>query len=271
MSTEKGAYVLGTDRAELHRLGFQHQVWASEARRGWEIARFGYGQTVLDLGCGPGFATIDLAYLVGPEGKVIAVDKSENYLNHLQKLAEDHQLTNIEIVHCDFSDLDLSTNSVDRIYHRWALAWVDNVDVIISKMVDALKPGGILVSQEYFDWSTLQLEPIHEDWLVAKRATLRSFKERNSDIDIGRYLPRMFAQQGLSLLSKRPMIKMGQPSDLQWNWPTTFFELYFPRVADMGYMTHVECNKALEWVRHISGNPQSIMLTPTMIEIIAQK
>lgn len=59
-------YVLGTDDAELARLGFQHQVWARVTVAAWEHAGFHRGATLLDVGCGPGYATFDLASLVGP-------------------------------------------------------------------------------------------------------------------------------------------------------------------------------------------------------------
>ncbi|NND52580.1 MAG: SAM-dependent methyltransferase, partial [Flavobacteriaceae bacterium] len=42
---EQDAYILGTDTEELHRLGIQHQVWASEAQLGWKLAHFNAGQT----------------------------------------------------------------------------------------------------------------------------------------------------------------------------------------------------------------------------------
>lgn len=45
------------------------------------------GITVMDLGCGPGFFTIDMARLVGPEGKVIAADLQEKMLEHVRKKA----------------------------------------------------------------------------------------------------------------------------------------------------------------------------------------
>jgi len=62
VENEKNAYILGTEREELHRLGLQHQVWASEAREAWKLAEIGHGQRVLDLGCGPGFCTPSRLY-----------------------------------------------------------------------------------------------------------------------------------------------------------------------------------------------------------------
>ena len=82
---ENNAYILGTDIEELQRLGLQHQVWASEAQQGWRNAGFSKGMTILDLGSGPGFCSRELAKIVGHSGKVIAVDKSEAYINYIEE------------------------------------------------------------------------------------------------------------------------------------------------------------------------------------------
>ena len=77
-------YVLGTERAELERLGMQHQLWLAQAAEAWERAGFRPGQKLLDLGCGPGFATVDLAQRVGPRGQVVAVDIAERAVDHAE-------------------------------------------------------------------------------------------------------------------------------------------------------------------------------------------
>jgi tRNA A58 N-methylase Trm61 len=81
---EANEYVLGTDAAELQRLGFQHRVWSAPAFALWERAGVAQGKAVLDVGCGPGRAALDLARLVGPQGLVLAVDVSERFVAHLQ-------------------------------------------------------------------------------------------------------------------------------------------------------------------------------------------
>ncbi len=43
------------------------------------------GMTVLDLGCGPGFFTVPLATMIGPNGKVIATDMQQGMLDKVQE------------------------------------------------------------------------------------------------------------------------------------------------------------------------------------------
>jgi len=64
-----GDYLLGTRDDEIARLGLQHRVWRAQMLDGFRRARFAPGQTILDVGAGPGFATADLADTVGPGGK----------------------------------------------------------------------------------------------------------------------------------------------------------------------------------------------------------
>ena len=135
---ERNAYILGTETAELHRLGLQHQVWASEAIKGWELAGFTAGHTLLDLGCGPGFCTTELAYITGEDGKVIGIDKSELYINFLNRVVQQFSL-NIETQCTDFDTMQLHTNSLDGVYSRWAFAWIPNPQEIIAKLYKALK------------------------------------------------------------------------------------------------------------------------------------
>jgi ubiquinone/menaquinone biosynthesis C-methylase UbiE len=51
------------------------------------------GDTVVDIGCGPGFFSIEMAKLVGPQGKVIAVDLQEKMLRNVKRKAAKHGMT----------------------------------------------------------------------------------------------------------------------------------------------------------------------------------
>ena len=80
-------YVLGTHGEELERLRFQHELWRPLAEAAWERADLRAGERVLDLGAGPGFAAMDLARRVGPQGQVLALEHSPAYVTAGRRLA----------------------------------------------------------------------------------------------------------------------------------------------------------------------------------------
>ncbi len=267
---EKNAYILGTERAELHRLGLQHQVWAAEARKGWALADFSVGQTILDLGCGPGFCTLDLAYIAGQEGKVIGVDKSESYIEFLKQSAKQHQL-DIELHACDFDEMNLPDNSLDSVYCRWALAWLPNPEEIIAKVVKAMRPGGAFVVHEYFDWSIFQCEPHLPALQQAISAAYKSFDDSSGNINIGRKLPDIFYDNGLEVIGVRPMSVIARPDELSWEWPRSFLEIYLPKLVPMGFLTKDVMEQALEELEDLGDMQGASILCPHMVEVIGIK
>ncbi len=267
---EANEYILGTEREELKRLGLQHQVWDAEARKGWEIAEVGPGQTILDLGAGPGYCTFELAYIAGPLGKVIAVDKSKNYIDFINKQNDLHGL-NIETMHCNFDEMELKPNSLDVVYCRWALAWVPNPEEVLEKLEKALVPGGTLIFQEYYDWSTFQIEPSYPMLEKGIKAILQSFYDSPGNINVGKELPGFCYDLGLEVFSIRPMTKLVTPDQFEWQWPATFLNIYMPKVAGSDALTQHELKQALEEFRDLSLDDAATLLCPQMVEVIAVK
>ncbi|HWV95082.1 MAG TPA: hypothetical protein VNZ24_12220, partial [Vicinamibacterales bacterium] len=70
MSTD---YFIGVNDAEVDRLRSQHEAWRPETDLLWHEAGFASCRSILDLGCGPGFTSMDLARVVGPTGEICAV------------------------------------------------------------------------------------------------------------------------------------------------------------------------------------------------------
>jgi len=270
MEREDNSYILGTEREELHRLGLQHQVWAGESRQAWKTAEFSEGQTILDLGCGPGFCTMELAYIVGQHGKVIGVDKSKVFTDFLHQQSLHHGL-NIDIQNVDFDNMDIVESSLDGVYSRWALAWINNPEQIVHNLSKAMKSGAVFVAHEYYDWATLQTEPSLPGLNKGIAAALRSFLEQESNINIGKKLPQIFYENDLEVISVRPLSKLAAPHDLAWQWPKSFFHVYFPKLIDKGLISKAEVEAALNDVEELEYKNGSTILCPHMIEVIAVK
>lgn len=65
--------VLGTHDEEVARLQLQHRVWRPQVLDAFRRAGFRSGQTLLDLGCGPGDVSQDLAEIASVSGRVLAI------------------------------------------------------------------------------------------------------------------------------------------------------------------------------------------------------
>src|SRR5580698_8760232 len=94
-------YVLGTHDDEISRLGLQHRVWRPTVLDCWRKAGIGTGMRVLDVGGGPGYATIDLAEIVGSTGQVLAVERSRRFIEVAQHSCHQRQLSQVAFQEAD--------------------------------------------------------------------------------------------------------------------------------------------------------------------------
>src|SRR5437899_7638550 len=90
-------YVLGTHDEGLARLGLQHRVWRPVVLDCWKKAGITIGSRVLDVGAGPGYATIDLAEIVGPAGEVVALERLHKFLRAMSDAIRVRSLPNVHI------------------------------------------------------------------------------------------------------------------------------------------------------------------------------
>ena len=160
-------YVLGTHSAELQRLGRQHTFWRQECRSGLQRAGFGPGDRLLDLGCGPGFCSLELAELVGPSGQVLGLDLSPDYIEHLKQLADQQNLRQLRGIAADLAEPQRLPNAGhwDGAWCRWLWMFLPKLEPLLDGLSSALRPGGRLVLQEYIRWDSFSLRPGTSRWM----------------------------------------------------------------------------------------------------------
>jgi len=271
MRQNEKEYVLGTDDAELQRLGLQHQLWLAQAAAVWERAGFRRGQRILDVGCGPGFATIDLAQRVGPRGTVVAVDISRRFLAHLEGLAKARRLTNIRTALGSVERLALDESGFDGAYARWVLCFVRRPAAVLRQVSRRLKPGGVLVIQDYYRYENITVAPQCEAFRRVFRAVHESWQSRGGDPDIGCRLPGLLHRAGFEVTDLAPIVRIARPGSPLWDWPDTFFHLYLPTLVKAHFITAAQ-ERAFrrEWAKR-SRDCGAFFTSPPMIEIIAVK
>ena len=264
-------YVLGTSEDEVIRLGFQHRIWARESFDLWERAGFAPGQTILDLGCGPGYATVDLAHVVGPSGRVIAIDESQKYVDLLKARLWGHEARIVSVLRGDIQRLDLPANSLDGAYARWVLCFVADPEAVLAGVSRALVPGGVLAVQDYFNYRALTLAPRSAALGRVIDAVEESWRARGGDPDVAGRLPAICARHGLSVREIRPHLRVARPGSLLWHWPVSFFRTFVPALVEMGHLTPAE-QAAFEddWAAR-SRDPAAFFCTPPYFDLIAVK
>lgn len=270
-SDEKDAYVLGTGDDELVRLGFQHRVWGEQAFAIWERAGFAPGQTILDVGCGPGFGTLDLSRIVTASGRIIAVDASQRYLDHLNAQLQSQSITNVETHLSDVTALNLSPASVDGAYARWVLCFVSDPGAVLAAVARVLRPGGVFAVQDYFNYQAMALAPRSEIFEHVIDAVLKRWRLTGGDPDLAGRLPGLFDKCGMTVREIRGTTRVARPGSALWHWPTTFFRNFIPTLVEAGLITadeHRDFNA--EWARR-SADPHTFFCTPSVYDVIAVK
>lgn len=267
---DKNPYILGTELDELHRLGFQHEVWAEEAAHAMDLLDIKPGNRVLDVGAGPGYCTLPMAYRAGTDGKVMAIDRSEAFMKFLQSQSNYHGLT-VDCIQADLEEVEIDKEAFDGIWGRWVLAWVKDADPILKKLVDALKPGGKMIFQEYYDWKTFQTEPHSQALHLVKEGILKSFAASEGFINIGRRLPIVLSELGMTVISVRPYAKLSLPGTKVWYWIKTFLQIYGPKVVHAGHLEQETLKSGLSDLDRFEAIPGSTILGPLVIEVVATK
>jgi ubiquinone/menaquinone biosynthesis C-methylase UbiE len=263
-------YVLGTHDAEIERLGLQHRVWRPRALEAWRRGGVTAGQTVVDVGAGPGFATLDLAEIVGPAGRVIAVERSARFLAALDARARGLGVTNVSTIEADLLDLPPMDGVADALWCRWVLCFVADPRAALRKMLAMLKPGGSAIFHEYADYRSWRLAPRR---LALERyvdAVMASWRATGGEPDIALDLAGWLADEGFSV-EVRPIIDAVRPSSDIWQWPASFVESGSARLAELGYLAADEAEAIRRELSDAGARPTSLMITPLVLELIARR
>jgi ubiquinone/menaquinone biosynthesis C-methylase UbiE len=108
------------------------------------------GDTVIDLGCGPGFFSIDMAEMAGSRGKLYAVDLQNEMLDKVKKKAEDKGLTHRICFHkCPQDSIGLGEHvKADFILAYYMMHEVPDSRQFLNEIRGLLKKDGRLLIVE---------------------------------------------------------------------------------------------------------------------------
>lgn len=270
---ETDEYRFGYTHEELERLRYQHHVWAKENQQFISRAGFSKGATLVDLGCGPGYTTIDLAQIVGPGGKVIAVDRDgERSLPLLNAQAEDIGLFNIETRAANLEVFDLQEGCADGVYGRWVLMYLPEKTVksLIDRMTKWLRPGGVCALTEICNYRHIHIHP-KSKYLpeIAETLIQAVTGKRACNPEIGNDLPGLLHSAGLDV-EINVIAKAVRATTPEWLWPDALFRNHLPALVKEGYLAQSVFDDFLaEWEAR-SKEPDAIFFGSPMMEVVGR-
>jgi SAM-dependent methyltransferase len=193
-------YALGADTDETARLRRQSEELEPEARA--LLARLGElglrpGQTALDLGCGPRGVLDLLADAVGPGGRVVGLDADPAHVAAARQYAFSQGLGNVEVLAGDARHTGLPAASFDLVHTRTLLVTIPEPAEVVTEMVRLAKPGGLVASQEA-DAELSICHPSLPEWDQLLALFRASFPRAGADMRLGRRLPELFREAGLT-------------------------------------------------------------------------
>lgn len=264
-------YVLGTNREELERLGLQHRLWRTKVLEVWKRAGIGTGSRVIDVGAGPGYATVDLAEIVGPSGHVLALERSERFAAALRGELAERKLRNVTLHEIDLMEQSIPSTGYDAAWCRWVACFVSSPQRLVQSIHQALRPGGTVTFHEYSDYASMRLaprRPAFEAWVAEVKA---SWRANGGEPDVALDLVGILAASGFIVTHAQPIAFAARPADPFWQWPASFIHTNLDRLLELGRVDAAWCNDVRAAWTSAEADAGSIVVTPLVLELVAVK
>jgi SAM-dependent methyltransferase len=151
---------------------------------------------ILDIGCGPGTITADLAALV-PDGHVTGVDHAPGILDQARATAAERGLTNVDFAVADVHALEYPDDTFCVVHAHQVLQHVGDPVQALREMVRVAKPGGFIAVRDS-DYAAMTWYPASQgmdDWADLYRRVARA---NGGEPDAGRRLKSWALRAGLT-------------------------------------------------------------------------
>lgn len=194
-------YTLTLSEAEIRR--YQMMARQAAVREGGQLAAAGVvaGAVVADIGCGPAAMSIELARLVGPSGRVIAVERDKQALAAAEVLIQRSEARNVSLREATAIATGVEPGSVDVVMLRHVLAHNGGQEqAIVSHLATLVRPGGsvYLVDGDLGGFRLLDIDPDLGDLMTRY---FEFHRKRGNDLAIGLRLARLLEAAGLEVTS----------------------------------------------------------------------
>jgi ubiquinone/menaquinone biosynthesis C-methylase UbiE len=204
-------YTHGHDDAVLR----SHRWRTAQNSAGYLLDRLAPGLSLLDVGCGPGTITGDLARRVAP-GPVIGVDTSEEVLVEARQITEEAGPTTVSFETGSVFDLHFDDGSFDVVHAHQVLQHVGDPVAALVEMRRVCRPGGVVAARDS-DYPGFRYFPDEPDLARAITAYGELTRANGAHWDAGRRLLAWAHAAGFSTVVPSASVWcFATPEDRSW-------------------------------------------------------
>ncbi|MFE7119001.1 class I SAM-dependent methyltransferase [Streptomyces sp. NPDC057654] len=191
---------------------------------------------VLDVGCGPGTITADLAELV-PQGRVTGLEAAAGVLDQARGLMRERGLDNVDFTVGDVHALDFPDGSFSVVHAHQVLQHVGDPVRALAEMRRVCEPGGIVAVRDadYAAMTWYPQPPALDRWLDLYRRVARA---NGGEPDAGRRLLAWARQAGFTeVTASADTWCYATPEEIAWwsgLWADRTVASSYARVATAG-------------------------------------
>ncbi|MEO7751956.1 MAG: class I SAM-dependent methyltransferase [Terracoccus sp.] len=215
---------------------------------------------ILDVGCGPGSITLELAELAG-DGSVLGVDRSEEVIAEAASAARRAGVDNVEFVVGDVYALAQETGSFDVVHAHQLLQHVSRPVAALREMGRVCRPGGLVAARDsdYAAFTWWPEVPELDEWLTLYRTVARG---NGAEPDAGRRLASWARGAGLEVVSSGAGVWcFSSPQDVAW-WGGLWAERVVgsglaQQATDRGLATTADLERLADGWRRWAGSPDA--------------
>ncbi len=191
-STPDDTYTHGHHDAVLR----SHRSRTAQNSAAYLVPHLSAGQRLLDVGCGPGTITADLAGLVAP-GHVVAIDRADDVLAEATAACERAGVDNVTVETGDVYALAYPDDSFDVVHAHQVLQHLSDPVGALAEMARVCRPGGLVAVRDadYAAMTWYPADPALDRWLEVYHAVARG---NDAEPDAGRRLLAWANEAGLT-------------------------------------------------------------------------
>ncbi len=268
ISDESARYTLATGVAAANRLEVLHEIWGPCTRETALKAGLSKGMKVADFGCGVGTVSAMFAEIVGPGGRVTAVDLSAAQLDQARARGAKAALANIEFLEADATTTGIPGGSLDFVFCRFLLLHLPQPLAGLAEMKRVLRPGGILFVEDADLSSGYTIPPCAIDRFGDLYVRLGA--ARGLDYTLGRRLHQLVHDAGFIDRA----VRLNQPAYLGGRERRAFewsLEEAADALASVGLCSRPELESILAEMRTAAADPSILVAVPCMNLVTARK